>query len=450
MSTSPLVRVASARPTRWGAVLLTFALAPVTLALTTVAPADAAVVTCHGVRATIVAKPGATVVRGTPGRDVIVGTAGNDTILAGGGNDLVCGGAGADTINGGPGNDRLYGQLDDWEPGVDEDRPTIAGDTLIGGPGNDLLDAGYDSRKGPDGYIPDTISWEGASHGVHLDYRTRTARGQGHDTFARGLFLAVGTRFADVVEGSNRAEWVETLGGRDIVRGRGGRDTIGVDGHARSRAGDADRVWGGGGRDHITARHGRDQIWGGAGDDWIESSGSSNDMLYGGDGHDVIQAWIGTKRGPQVVDGGPGRDIVGITTDATNPDRVASTGNWNMATGVMTVTVDASSRAGSAAQTYRLSVRHVEQGGFATTTWKVPDAAWTITGTQGDDGIYGDGNQTVPMHFSGRGGDDTFSGTDGDDWFDGGPGDDSGIMSRGDDTCISVETIRYADCEHVS
>ncbi len=126
MSTSPLVRVASARPTRWGAVLLTFALAPVTLALTTVAPADAAVVTCHGVRATIVAKPGATVVRGTPGRDVIVGTAGNDTILAGGGNDLVCGGAGADTINGGPGNDRLYGQLDDSEPGVDEDRPTIA------------------------------------------------------------------------------------------------------------------------------------------------------------------------------------------------------------------------------------------------------------------------------------------------------------------------------------
>ena len=65
MSTSPLVRVASARPTRWGAVLPTFALAPVTLALTTVAPADAAVVTCHRVRATIVAKPGATVVRGT-------------------------------------------------------------------------------------------------------------------------------------------------------------------------------------------------------------------------------------------------------------------------------------------------------------------------------------------------------------------------------------------------
>ena len=103
-----------------------------------------------------------------------------------------------------------------------------------------------------------------------------------------------------------------------------------------------------------------------------------------------------------------------------------------------------------AAQTYRLSVWHVEQGAFATTTWKVPDAAWTITGTPGDDGIFGDGNQTVPMHFSGRGGDDTFSGTDGDDWFDGGPGDDSGIMSRGDDTCISVETIRYADCEHVS
>ena len=70
-------------------------------------------------------------------------------------------------------------------------------------------------------------------------------------------------------------------------------------------------------------------------------------MLYGGDGRAAaIQASIGAKRGPQVVDGGPGRDIVGINTDATNPDRVASTGNWNMATGVMTVTVDASSRAG--------------------------------------------------------------------------------------------------------
>jgi hypothetical protein len=53
--------------------------------------------------------------------------------------------------------------------------------------------------------------------------------------------------------------------------------------------------------------------------------------------------------------------------------------------------------------------------------------------------------------FDGLAGDDTFRGSDYDDTFDGGPGQDHSLgMGDGDDTCVSVETIDGADCEHVS
>ena len=91
--------------------------------------------TCHGLPATVVAQPGARLVRGTDGRDVIVGTAGRDRIQAQGGADVVCAGGGDDRVSGGAGRDRLYG-----EAGPDRLSGSTGSDTLSGGAGDDTLD----------------------------------------------------------------------------------------------------------------------------------------------------------------------------------------------------------------------------------------------------------------------------------------------------------------------
>jgi Ca2+-binding RTX toxin-like protein len=58
--------------------------------------------------------------------------------------------------------------------------------------------------------------------------------------------------------------------------------------------------------------------------------------------------------------------------------------------------------------------------------------------------------QAKAAYFKGLAGDDHFLGSHGNDVFDGGPGNDSANMWVGDDTCISVEVIDDASCDHVS
>jgi Ca2+-binding RTX toxin-like protein len=416
---------------RSGRLALAVTVAAATAALTPAAPAHAAAATCHGVRATIVGTSASDVIHGTPGRDVIAALAGNDAIDARGGNDLVCGGEGADRIYGGPGNDRLYGGLDLFTGPVDEDGSTRSGDTLRGGPGNDHLDAGVD-----------TISWATSAHGIHLDLRSGRASGQGTDTFTGGTLAVVGSFHADVVEGSNRADQIATGAGSDVVRGRGGNDIVTVDGSSRGRFGDADQVWGGAGKDRITATHGRDHLFGGAGNDDIESFGSGNDVLSGGTGDDFFYAEIGDTTGSQIWDGGEGHDGIRVGSDGINTNKIASTGTWDMATGAMTLILE---------YPISLAVTHVESALFASSSATIPDTAWTITGTTGNDAVSGAANQAVPLYFDGLAGDDSFRGTDGDDVFNGGPGNDyTEAMFGGEDTCISVEAIHLSDCEHVS
>ena len=412
--------------------------------LAPVAPAHAATPTCHGAEATIVVTSTARVVHGTPGRDVIVGSPGNDTILAGGGNDLVCGGDGADHLYGGPGNDRLYGQRDLFEPPTDEDGSTRAGDTLDGGPGNDRLSGGIDDRPATEGFAPDTFTWDRSAHGVRIDLRTGTARGDGRDTFTGGTIAVIATSHGDVIEGSGRADRIEAGAGPDVVRARGGNDIVRADGTTRGRAGDADHVWGGDGDDDLAGWHGKDHIYAGAGDDEVSGGGFTNDVLFGGDGNDFFLVEIGGTGGPQSFDGGLGTDTVTVTvSEMLNPNHAATTGVWDMATGATEVTTDR--------RTISLTMPDFERGTFSAASSRTPDTSWTVTGTAGDDVVAGEANQSVPLHFDGLGGNDVFRGTNGDDVFNGGPGNDHADgMFDGDDTCTSVETLRLPDCEHVS
>ena len=439
--------VRPARVRRAAPTVLAFTVASVVAVLAPGAPAYAAAVTCHGVKATIVGTHSSDVIHGTAGRDVIDGQGGNDTIYGRGGNDLVCGGYGADHLYGGTGRDGLYGGKD-FLHSADEDGMERLGDTVNGGPGSDRLDAGADTRPA-DLVVLDVISWDGSAHGVHIDLRTRTTRGGGVDTFTGdGRFIVRGSAHGDVIEGTDRHDRIDTGAGPDVVRARGGNDNVNVGTYPHpGRA--AARVWGGAGDDRLTATESHVRITGGPGDDWIEAGGSlshlsggpGNDYLAGGDnvivggaGDDDLSGLIGDTA---QFDGGAGSDYIQIDSILEGHRQAASTGTWNMTTGDLTFTLG---------DTTRIPVTNMESAhlpGWGT--------AWTVTGTSGDDFVGGDANTSSPVDFRGLAGDDSFGGTDGADLFDGGPGDDHSYgMDDGDDTCISVETIDGNDCEHVS
>ena len=97
------------------------------------AAASAAVPTCLGRPATIVATPGEPVV-GTPEDDVIVGTSGPDVIRGGAGDDIICGRGGGDDLRGNTGRDRIRGG-----PGADRIRGGRGLDDCRGGRGVDTL-----------------------------------------------------------------------------------------------------------------------------------------------------------------------------------------------------------------------------------------------------------------------------------------------------------------------
>ncbi|MGC4110613.1 MAG: calcium-binding protein [Nocardioides sp.] len=434
---------------RIGPTSLAVALASAFVALAPETPAHAAAASCRGVRATIVGTSSNDVIHGTPRRDVIVGLGGNDRIYAGAGNDLVCGGDGSDAIHGGAGDDRLYGGKDLLRS-IEEDTETErVGDTLVGGPGNDHLAPGADHRPAdPDDIVTDVISWEDAARGVHVDLRTGKARGEGADTFSGGVFTVVGSAQGDVIEGTSRSDLIDTGAGRDVVRARGGDDviTVGTFPHpgkadSRIRAGAGDdtvyatqrnvRIWGGDGDDSISAGGTGAHLMGGPGKDYLQGS---DNTVSGGPGDDHLIGFIGDEA---AFDGGSGVDDIQLDSVLQGHRQAASTGTWDMTTGEVSFALDET--------TTRLSASHLEGGNLP--GW---GTAWSVTGTAGDDSVFGDANTVSPVAFYGLDGDDTFRGSDGDDLFDGGPGNDHSFgMWGGDDTCLSVEARDRDDCEHV-
>jgi Ca2+-binding RTX toxin-like protein len=69
-------------------------------------------------------------------------------------------------------------------------------------------------------------------------------------------------------------------------------------------AGD-DRLYGGGGNDHLIGGEGDDRLYGGKGCDTLEG-GTGDDRLHGGQGHDTLRGGAGDDR----LHGGQGRDLL--------------------------------------------------------------------------------------------------------------------------------------------
>lgn len=190
----------------------------------------------HGHRDTLSGGYGDDLMDGGPGRDDLAGGEGDDWLMGRSGDDKLVGGFGADLLQGGSGHDVLLGGTDN--------------DYLIGGPGDDVL-------KGWKGN--DTASYETAGRSVAVDLVAQTGTGQGVDTL-ESIESAVGSRFADTLEGSNRDNSLFGLGGRDTITGGPGDDVL--DGGGRH-----DVLIGGSGRDLLLGGPGDDSLDGGTGAD---------------------------------------------------------------------------------------------------------------------------------------------------------------------------------------
>ncbi|MBD9374145.1 calcium-binding protein [Rhizobium sp. ARZ01] len=197
---------------------------------------------------------------GSAGNDDLEGFAGNDVINANGGDDFVIGGEGKDTYDGGTGWDNLSFQ-----------------------------DARHNSN---------------ARGGISLDAATgKVTDPYGNVETFQNFETFRGTQFRDVMKGSARDEDFQGIGGRDIIDGRGGFDTVS---YHRDQNNDGGKVGvtvnlqagtavdGFGKTDTLTSIEGvrgtafADKLTGSSGDNWLRGDGG-NDMIAGGLGNDLLR-----------------------------------------------------------------------------------------------------------------------------------------------------------------
>jgi Ca2+-binding RTX toxin-like protein len=260
-------------------------------------------VECRGRRATVVGTREADRLRGRPGREVFAGLAGDDIISQVGKDDVVCAGSGDDYVTSdvtkvmhsvwlidlGAGDDRVslarstdvYGG-----PGDDRLRVEKGTSTLVGGPGDDVLRVTSTAvGRGSDGYAINTpcLDFDSAVRAVHVDLVSGRVRGQGRDT-ARGFRCVIGTRYGDVIRGSQLPDSLDGGAGPDLIIGRGGDDG------ASGGPGD-DRIYSGDGVDYANGDDGRDRLYGQAGDDTLEGW-TGSDYLEGDSGNDQVYGAI--------------------------------------------------------------------------------------------------------------------------------------------------------------
>jgi Ca2+-binding RTX toxin-like protein len=180
---------------------------------------------------TTAAPPARCTITGNDTAETISGTSGADVICGLGGNDILKGLGGNDTLRGGGGND-----------------------TLQGGGGNDTLDGGTGA---------DTASYSPSLSAVTASLATKTATGEGSDTFL-GVENLLGSSKTDTLTGSATNNKLTGGGGNDTERG-------------------------GSGNDQVIGSGGADFLYGQDGDDTVNSEDgvSGNDTLSGGLGTDT-------------------------------------------------------------------------------------------------------------------------------------------------------------------
>jgi Ca2+-binding RTX toxin-like protein len=225
------------------------------------------------------------IIRGTDGNDILIGSSLSDRISGLGGDDEIDPGLGGDDlIDGGSGVDTylsfggIVSLVDGSAREIGQSTATLVSIENV---------TGADTAIGDDGPNRFVSAFRVVGPGVEYS-------GNGGDD------VLVGSAGADTLDGGDGADLVRGLGGIDLL--------IGGDGEDRLFGGEGDDVLqGGDGNDQIIDGAGRNRIQGGAGDDELRGTG----RIEGGDGHDVIQALLGST-----VLGGAGRDRVQASPEA--------------------------------------------------------------------------------------------------------------------------------------
>jgi Ca2+-binding RTX toxin-like protein len=104
--------------------------------------------------------------------------------------------------------------------------------------------------------------------------------------------------------GDENANYIEGTKHDDIIFGRGGGDTIGdltPIAHFDFRHPSDDRFFGNGGDDYIFSKTGNDILNGGPGDDLLHISGTFSNTVIGGSGDDILRIAIGAKKDFELV-----------------------------------------------------------------------------------------------------------------------------------------------------
>ncbi|MCW2736769.1 calcium-binding protein [Nocardioides sp.] len=404
--------------------LVTILLAAAALAAPVLAvpSAQAAAVTCGGIKATIVGNNRANQITGTAKRDVIVARGGNDTIRGIGGNDVICGGDGADSILGGDGNDRIFGETDSLK--IDQfGRIVKKGDTISGGAGDDAIDLGYDPRPAGEGtrVLLDGVSYANAPAAVVVDFRASflvpiAAEGSDTVTGFNGGIRIFGSPLGDTIKGTNAADDIFARGGDDTIFGRGGDDTIGAD---TSGTLGNDRIYGEAGDDTLTGTVGADTFVGGTGEDTLTSTSELHQSFRGGGGVDALTFPIPAESG-FVAKGHGGQDKLRLLPNS-NPAIKP------------TVRIDQLGKTRISDLPFTIEGKIT---GFSDVV--LPARALTIfKGSNDSEVITADPDYRVMIY--GRGGADLLTGSDEPDRLDGGKGFDIARGRGGNDTCKAAE-----------
>ncbi|MCE8556910.1 type I secretion C-terminal target domain-containing protein [Ruegeria pomeroyi] len=234
---------------------------------------------------------GEVLIEGTDLGEVLTGGSTRNLINALGGDDHVTGSAGFDRLLGGDGHDMLIG---------------LAGnDSLYGGAGRDTLNGGAGGDRLDGGSFGDTADYSTSDAAINVSLLTGYAAG-GHATGDSFVSIEnfIGSRFSDVLNGSNGANVLEGGRGADTLNGNGGNDTAsylssseGVNvslasGYAMGGDATGDTF---SGIENLTGSAFDDQLSGDAADQALTGS-FGNDILrgrggadrhYGGDGSDT-------------------------------------------------------------------------------------------------------------------------------------------------------------------
>ncbi|WP_346352891.1 calcium-binding protein [Azotosporobacter soli] len=244
---------------------------------------------------------------GGAGNDFLTGDAKDNVLLGGAGNDILNGGAGNDTLSGGAGSDTyVFGK-------------NFGADTITKSADNktDILD--FSAYERPDFTTQangeDLTLDFGSGNSVKLegyfsgsaDYKVGQMKAQVDGKIVTVNFQA-GNDANEILNGTLTDDYIVGGGGNDTISGGAGNDALGGD------AGD-DKIYGGDGNDAIWDDSGSNEMHGGAGNDKITAdNGVADNLLYGEDGDDTLQAWA---VGNTVLDGGAGNDKLFLSGNGT-------------------------------------------------------------------------------------------------------------------------------------